>query len=104
MNWVLLKGRLEIKENKWPRQKNKAKTNPDQSPKFTKNFAYIGGKPYRSTLDACCQPVSNLSDSTGLARRCQSLGCLLSLESLRNLSASQQVAVSWRRTVQVTEQ
>jgi hypothetical protein len=53
---------------------------------------YIGGKPisHRSTLDACHQPLSNLSDSTGLARRYQSLGCLMSLESLRNLLASQQ--------------
>ena len=54
--------------------------------------AYKGGKPisHRSILDACCQPVSNLSDSTSLARRCQSLGCLLSQESL-SLSAGSSV-------------
>ena len=66
-------------------RRDKAKTDADQSPMFTKILAYKGGKliSHRYTINVCHQPVSNLSDSTSLARRCQSL---LSLESL-SLSA-----------------
>jgi hypothetical protein len=40
---------------------------------FTKILAYKGGKliSHRYTINVCHQPVSYLSDSTSLARRCE---------------------------------
>jgi hypothetical protein len=77
MNWVLLKGRLGLKETRC-REKNEAKT----------IFSYKGGRPIpcQSILGAWSQPVGELQDRM----------CLLNVSRF-----SQQVEESRRRALVV---
>ena len=88
MSWVLLEGRLVLKERLDSEKRMKPRQRADQDPQFYSETVLIKGEdplpPRQSILGVWSQPAGDMQDRM----------------LLQNISrASQQVAVSWRRAV-----